>query len=230
MYELSIQLDHHCTMSDLSAKFPSANFQFWDNGQWGFIEIKSRRSEDFYPMNVELRKLQRGNDCTILQKKVNAKGELSALLMFEHDSRGSSVGMVGDCGCFLVFPLVISAGREFLHILAFDKGASKRLLRSFNSVGNARIEKERRINFEISGLSSVMPLINPISDLTSKQAAALAMSMRGGYYDLPRRTSTGRIAKAANVPRTTFQDHRKKAETKLMNALAPYILSHVKPR
>jgi predicted DNA binding protein len=227
MYEISVRLLHHCTISDLSARFPSANFQFWDNVQRGYVEITSKRSDDFAPMNVELRKLQRGNVYTILQKKVNRKGELSALITFDHDSKGSSVSMVAECGCFLVFPVVISAGLEYLHILAFDKGATKRLLNRFNSEGEAMIEKERRINFEISGLSSVMPLINPISDLTSKQAAALAMSMRLGYYERPRHTSTGKIANAVNVPRTTFQDHRKKAETKLMNALAPYIMTHV---
>jgi predicted DNA binding protein len=230
MYDISIQFDHHCTVSDLSSKFPSANFQFWDNIRRGFIEIKSKEPDDFYPINIELRKLARGNDCTILQKKVNLKGELSALVMFDHQSKGSSVNMVAKCGCFLIFPMVIIAGREYFHILGFDKGASTRLLKTFRAEGNARIEKERRINFEISGLSSIMPLINPISDMTSKQIAALAMSMRYGYYELPRHTSTGKIASALNVPRTTFQDHRKKAETKLMNALAPYIITHVEQR
>ncbi len=227
MYDLSIQFDHHCTISDLSSKYPSADFQFWDNVQRGFLEIKSKKPDDFSPINMELRKLARDKDFAILQKKVNQKGELSALVMFDHDSKGSSVSMVAKCGCFLVFPMFISAGREYLHILAFEKGASTRLLKSLRTAGNARIEKERRIDFEISGLSSIMPLINPISDLTSKQVTALATSMRYGYYELPRHTSTGKIASALNVPRTTFQDHRKKAETKLMNALAPYIMTHV---
>jgi predicted DNA binding protein len=226
MYEMFVELDHHCTISDLSAKFPSANFQFWDNVQKGFLEITSKRAQDLYPMNLELRKLQRADSCKILQKKVNSKGELSALLTFDHESKGSSVSLVGECGCFLIFPVVLAAGREYLHVLAFDKQASKRLMRSFNAVGRARIEKERRINFDMSGLSSIIPLINPIADLTSKQVTALATSMKLGYYELPRHTSTGKIASAVNVPRTTFQDHRKKAETKLMNALAPYIMTH----
>jgi predicted DNA binding protein len=230
MFELSVEFDHHCTISDVSARFPSASFQFWDNAQRGYLEIKSGRPEDFRPMNLELRQLRNGSDCTILQKKVTAKGELSALLTFEHDSEGSVVSLVAEAGCFLVFPVVISAGREFLRILAFDKGASKRLMKVLNAAGRARVEKERRIAFETSGLSSVMPLINPISDLTAKQVAALAMSMRYGYYKLPRHTSTGKIANAAHVPRTTFQDHRKKAETKLMNALAPYIMTHAEQR
>jgi predicted DNA binding protein len=230
MYEISVEFGHHCTISDLSARFPSANFQFWDNVQKGFLEITSAKPDDFRPMSIELRKLQCGDDYLVLQKKVNAKGQLSALVMFDHDSKGSSPSMVAECGCFLVFPIVISAGREFLHILAFDKGASKRLMKRLNKAGEARIEEMRRIDFETSGLSSVMPLINPISDLTPKQAAALAMSMRNGYYELPRHTSTGKIADAAHVPRTTFQDHRKKAETKLMNALAPYIMTHADQR
>jgi predicted DNA binding protein len=63
--------------------------------------------------------------------------------------------------------------------------------------------------------------------MTTMQLNALATSMALGYYQLPRRTSTGRMAESLRVPRTTFQEHRKKAESKLMAALAPYVLTHV---
>jgi predicted DNA binding protein len=71
-----------------------------------------------------------------------------------------------------------------------------------------------------------MPLFDPLSGLTPMQLNALVTSMAFGYYSQPRRTSTGKIASALNVPRTTFQEHRKKAESKLMAALAPYVLTY----
>jgi hypothetical protein len=49
--------------------------------------------------------------------------------------------------------------------------------------------------------------------------------MAMGYYGSPRRVSTGEMAAALGVPRTTFQQRRKSAEAKLMAALAPLILT-----
>jgi predicted DNA binding protein len=63
--------------------------------------------------------------------------------------------------------------------------------------------------------------------MTPMQVSALATSMALGYYRMPRRTSTGKIAASLKVPRTTFQEHRLKAESKLMAALTPYVLTYV---
>jgi len=97
----------------------------------------------------------------------------------------------------------------------------------FGSRGKAEIESQRLIDIGTVDQSSVMPLVNPLSNLTSMQLNALATSMALGYYRQPRRTSTGKIAAALKVPRTTFQEHRNKAESKLMTALTPYVLTYV---
>ncbi|MDG7011876.1 MAG: helix-turn-helix domain-containing protein [Nitrososphaerota archaeon] len=49
------------------------------------------------------------------------------------------------------------------------------------------------------------PFFDPLSEMTSLQLAAPAMSMAMGYYRSPRRVSTGEMAAALGVPRTTFQ-------------------------
>jgi predicted DNA binding protein len=61
------------------------------------------------------------------------------------------------------------------------------------------------------------------SDLTEKQISALLTAYKNGYYRLPRKADIKEIAFKEQVPRTTFQEHLKKAETKLVAALVPYI-------
>ena len=62
-----------------------------------------------------------------------------------------------------------------------------------------------------------------MSGLTEKQVDALLTAYRYGYYYLPRRANVQTIADRIQVPRTTYQEHLKKAENKLMAALIPYL-------
>jgi len=61
------------------------------------------------------------------------------------------------------------------------------------------------------------------SDLTEKQMDALLTAYSHGYYRLPRKSDIQTIASRKRVPRTTFQEHLKKAENKLVVSLVPYI-------
>jgi hypothetical protein len=61
------------------------------------------------------------------------------------------------------------------------------------------------------------------SHLTEKQIDALLTAYSHGYYRLPRKTDVQTIASKKRVPRTTFQEHLKKAENKLVSSVIPYI-------
>ncbi len=61
------------------------------------------------------------------------------------------------------------------------------------------------------------------SDLTEKQIEALLMAYNYGYYEMPRKADVKTIAEKEQVPRTTFQEHLRKAESKLVASLVPYI-------
>ena len=52
---------------------------------------------------------------------------------------------------------------------------------------------------------------------------AMLTAFRYGYYNLPRNADLQTIAAKEKVPRTTFQEHLKKAENKLVAALVPYV-------
>ena len=52
---------------------------------------------------------------------------------------------------------------------------------------------------------------------------AMLTAFRYGYYNLPRNADLQTIAAKEKVPRTTFQEHLKKAENKLVTALVPYV-------
>ena len=59
------------------------------------------------------------------------------------------------------------------------------------------------------------------SNLTERQLDAILTAHRHGYYNLPRDADVQEIAAKKKVPRTTFQEHLKKAENKLVASLVP---------
>jgi predicted DNA binding protein len=61
------------------------------------------------------------------------------------------------------------------------------------------------------------------SGLTEKQMNALVTAFTYGYYERPRRSDVQTIASKIHVPRTTFQEHLRKAEKKIVSALIPHI-------
>ena len=142
------------------------------------------------------------------------------------ERRGSTLSMITESDSLFIPPIRISGGIETYHVVSFDKGASARLLEAFGTKGKAKILSRRHLDIGSLDRSSLFPFVDPLSTLTPIQLDALVTSMSLGYYRLPRRTSTGKIAARLKVPRTTFQERRKKAESKLMSALAPYVLTY----
>lgn len=230
MYEISLRFQHECPYSDISRKFPEAKLALWDNLQREFLDVRVSERRDWAPMNRELDALARSKGSRILRKASDGKSYQFMIMTCACERTGSTLDLVTESDCLFVPPIEFHGGQETYHAVGFDRGAAGRLLARFRSKGAAEIADLRQIETESLGQAAVVPLLDPLSRMTPMQLRALATSMMMGYYRLPRRTSTGRIAASLNVPRTTFQEHRKKAETKLMAALMPYVLTYVRHR
>jgi len=227
MFEISLRFQHECPYSDLSRKFPEAKFSLWDNLQREFLDARSENPKDWPRLNKELESLAANKGSKILRKTSDGRRFQFQIMTCACVREGSTLDMVMKSDCLFVPPITFEEGWETYHVVGFDKGAAGRLLAKFRAKGRAEIASQKEIEIESLDQSTIMPLLDPLSAMTPMQLNALATSMALGYYRLPRRTSTGKIAASLKVPRTTFQEHRKKAESKLMAALAPYVLTYV---
>ena len=61
------------------------------------------------------------------------------------------------------------------------------------------------------------------ADLTGKQMDAVLKAHRYGYYVSPRQITTDNIARGLGLSRSTFEEHLRKGENKLMGSLVPYL-------
>jgi len=230
MYEIELRFQHSCPYSNLSRKFPTSRLSLWDNLHKEFLEVRSNNRREWPDLNRGIVALARDKGSKILRKSTDGRSYQFVVMTCACERNGTTLDWVMESDCLFIPPILIHGGHETYHVVGFDRGSAARLLVRFREKGRADIASMKEVDLRTLDQASFMPLIDPLSAMTPMQANALATSMAMGYYRLPRRTSTGKIAASLKVPRTTFQEHRKKAESKLMAALTPYVLTHVRPR
>lgn len=117
-----------------------------------------------------------------------------------------------DASLFFTQPVLLKKGYEYWELGSWNKEA---LMQFYNKV-------KKIASIEIQKIKQEMPSVfiqHTIPKLTDKQREAIESAVEYGYYEHPRKISVKELSKKLNVPRTTFQDHLRKAESKLMKIL-----------
>jgi hypothetical protein len=122
-----------------------------------------------------------------------------------------------------VSPVVYEQGWEYYRLMMFRHEDLKKLLLRLEQMG-VKVEILRKVPFDgfIAG-SLTLTADALFSDLTEKQTDALLSAAGNGYYRLPRKFPLTMIAKRKRVARTTFEEHLRKAENKIVTGLVPYL-------
>lgn len=117
---------------------------------------------------------------------------------------------------FLIKPVSVKDGFEYLTVASWDKEYIKRFYDSIKALGsqNAKVEM---LSMKESDLNLFLP--TALLTLTDLQRKALESAVENGFYDFPRKNDLEQIAKINKTPRTTFQNHLRKAEEKIMPAV-----------
>lgn len=106
--------------------------------------------------------------------------------------------------------LIDENGKETINIGCFDKRDLGKAIETIEKHYNAKIHfiQEKKIK-NISVIKQ-----NP--ELTDKQKHAMALAIKHGYYEYPRKISIEELAKVSKHSFSTFHAHLRKAEHKLL--------------
>src|SRR2546428_12938542 len=74
----------------------------------------------------------------------------------------------------------------------------------------------------------LLSLSSLFGNLTEKQMKALLAAIEGGYYEIPKRTTADELAGKLGTPRSTLEEHIRKAESKIVLAMAPYMMMYAR--
>ncbi|HKZ23566.1 MAG TPA: helix-turn-helix domain-containing protein [Thermoplasmata archaeon] len=118
-------------------------------------------------------------------------------------------------------PAVFQDGWGHFRVVTFDESRTKDLFRDFNKRGPTELIRKREL--PLSVLPSSVWVNTLFGDLTGKQMDSLLKAHRYGYYSSPRDVTTENIARSLGVSRSTFEEHLRKAENRIVANLIPYL-------
>ncbi len=107
-------------------------------------------------------------------------------------------------------------GSEVWEVGCFERSLLAKLLTVSESKYNGELIFFKRIKVPKIFIPQLMP------ELTKRQEEAFNIAISHGYYNFPRKVSLGELSKLMNVSRPTFEEHLRKAESKLLNSFKAY--------
>lgn len=218
--EVALKLSFNGFLVDLTRRFPSTSVYIWCNREKDVMEVIVRDPEE-YPLVTE--QLRRRSILGVIEEVSDDR----RLYLRVHEchcmKEDTIVRHIGELDILNIFPNIIEGGWAYHRLIVFRHEDLEELLRRLDNWGwFYKILRKVPLNgFIASSLTLTADVL--FSDLTEKQMEAILAAHRYGYYNLPRRADVQTIAEKERVPRTTFQEHLKKAENKVVESLVPYI-------
>ena len=217
MFELVLKLSLGSAFDEITKRFPTVKIFIWCNREHDVYEIIA---DDPEILSLAMEQMPKFSFIEHSSDSNKAHLIVKKCVCMKHNT---VVKQIGDLDILHIFPAIIVRGWEYRRFIAFRHGDVEEFLKRLET-GGWIFEILRKVPFDGFIASSLTLTADALfSDLTEKQIEALLTAHRHGYYTLPRKTDIQTIALREKVPRTTFQEHLKKAENKLVSSLVPYV-------
>jgi hypothetical protein len=217
LHQASFRVRHECPYRELSEAYPDVTIREWYLDDCQVLEITSAAGPTDELLE-EIRSLG-----TVLHQSVDDDGvhvvTRSCLCTLE----GSLIGRFEEHDCLYQPPTVHRQGWEHYTVLAFDEGDVRDLLHDLDDDRDVEVLSKTALDERRIPHSMLAPVDSLFDDLTDRQLAALRLALDAGYYEQPRRTSVRDLADRTAVSRSTFEEHLRKAENKLVSGAGQFL-------
>lgn len=223
MFDVSLKLDHGLPFSNLSKSFPAASIQRWCNLEVDILEIEPSTEEEGARIESELRRMVRRLGARLIRLNRYSSNALEAVVGCKCAVDNSSVAVIEWAGCIPVMPVNYKGGLEFCRLLAFTKDSLNGAITRLSKMSKLEIQSKSVVPRESARGAITVPVDEFLGSLTEKQLAAFLTAMQLGYYNLPKRVTLDEIAARNKMNRSTYEEHLRKAELKIMQSVRPYV-------
>jgi len=224
MFEVAFKVQHDCPYTRFSMKHPEVRMIEWCNNQIHVTEVDCPDIETYTRIEPDLKRLMLWKGGKILRKNF-LEGNLQLIVKTCRCSKISPniSDVVEKNSCLIMPPEMYYDGWEEYRVIGFRENDYKRMFEELNRLGPVQILRKKVIPDKSIRDAFVISVSSVFSELTDKQVNSLLAALEYGYYQIPKKVTTEEIATKQKVPRTTFEEHLRKAESKTLGAMAPYI-------
>jgi hypothetical protein len=210
LYEASFRVRHECPYRELSERHPDVTIREWYMSDCQVLEITAP-STATDALREEIADLG-----TVLHETVDDDGVHVVTQSCLCSLEDSIIERFEAHNCLYQPPTVHRQGWEHYTVVAFDDGDVRALLRELDADRDVDVLSKTAIDEHRLPHSMLAPVDRLFENLTDRQLAALELALDAGYYEQPRATSLRDLADRTTVARSTFEEHLRKAENKLL--------------
>lgn len=222
MDEIQLRMRHDLPFNNVAASFPDVRIYRWCNSMVDFLEFEAPDEASLARLRDGLPAVVSRLHSTILYRADDG-ARMDVLVRCRCTLRNSTVRMTEQANCLWKPPVVYEGGRERLTVLAPVAASFRSLYRELQRVAEVEILKKASVSPDVLRDSYTLSLSSLFHDLTPRQLGILLRAIEHGYFAIPKRSSLEALARTEDVSESTLQEHLSKAESRLVEALAPYL-------
>ncbi|MBI0584259.1 MAG: helix-turn-helix domain-containing protein [Methanomassiliicoccus sp.] len=217
-YEARLDIRHNCPYCHLTERFPGLRISSWDTANTHVAVVTSSVPDDLRAFEEELAGY-------LPYATVNRQCCGLEIVIQNRDCDPDSVtALIGRLDCWCAHPTVAEGGWEKYRVYSWDKANILRLVGLVQEHGGmVRLESMRQIRLPSFTGEMLVPVENLVDGLTAKQSEVLVLALERGYFENPARISADEMARLAGLSRSTFMEHLRKAENKLLVNVLPLL-------
>lgn len=218
LFEVVFRAKYDNPLSEITEGNHSVKIFQWCNNKHDIMELIMQKQEDYDQIRSDMSKA-----VEIIDEIHNGGNTHVITRMCACGGPGTVQNYLKDPTLLLIPPIAYEGGWEHLRLIAFRHERVKKLLTKLREDG-FEVEIIRKKPFDGYIASSLTLTTDALfSGLTDKQVNALLTAYAQGYFRFPRGSDLQTIASKEKISRTTFLEHLKKAENKIITALIPHI-------
>ena len=217
LYEASIRVKHECPYREISERHPDLTIREWPLSDCQVLEITSATTptdelrDDIDQLGTVLHESKGNEGYHIVTQSCLCSLEQSIIDRFEKHN------------CLYQSPTIYRQGWEHYTVVAFDGDDIRELLGELRSDREIELLSKASISEKQIPHSILAPANQLFEKITDRQLAALQLALERGYYEQPRKTSLRDLADQTAVARSTYEEHLRKAENKLLTNAGQFL-------
>ncbi len=221
--EVGFRLKHDCPLTRITQDYPTAALYWWCNHDVDVIEASYKGVAQPRKLRAALEAAVKEFGGRVVRRTPNGAGIQLVAKCTCLSTRGSVGWYLDKHNCLEIYPAVFTQGWEWYRMIALSAKDMKGLFSDLDRKCEVEVVSRKAVGDGSARDTLAISAAGLFSGLTEIQARALDAALAGGYYSVPKKTSTAALAASMGVTRTTFGEHLRKAESKVMKSLAPYM-------
>ncbi|MEK6937890.1 MAG: helix-turn-helix domain-containing protein [Nanoarchaeota archaeon] len=211
MWVVSLEIEHECIILSKTKKFDLVDNTY-------LLSLYHKNNHVYYTnvhyLHGDPRQVT--NFISALKKdpqiiKVETKGNIVYTLT---KAKKLPIAYYFNKETFLITPVIHQKEKEVWNVGAWEKEELLNFIKKAKSLGKVKVKKICRTFVSELFVQKTLP------KLTTKQREALELAIKEGYYTIPKKIETDKLAQLMKLSRATYQEHLRKAEAKLL----PFVL------